>query len=125
MKRLLVALGACPVLTLVALAGAAGTAGDVATYTVQLTGRRRYSGLRRSDGMATAPSSSTVSNEVCVTRSRCPDSRRRRCSTSTRRSVGVAGPIVVDLVPALTSVPYCTTIDPALMAELIPPDGFY
>jgi hypothetical protein len=32
---------------------------------------------------------------------------------------------VVDLVPALTSVPYCTTIDPALMAELIPPDGFY
>ena len=38
----------------------------------------------------------------------------------------MAGPIVVDLVPALSAVPYCVVIDAALMAELITtPQEFY
>ena len=54
MKRLLVALGALSLLALVALVAPPATAGDVATYTVQLTGANEVPGPGDPDGMATA-----------------------------------------------------------------------
>jgi hypothetical protein len=102
-------------------------AGDVASYDVALDGASEVPGPGDPDGSATARLDlGTVSNEVCVSELTISDVTAPTLFHIHRGAVGVAGPIVVDLGPALSAVPYCATIDAALMAELITtPDAFY
>jgi hypothetical protein len=102
-------------------------AGDVASYEVSLDGASEVPGPGDPDGSAMVRLDlGTVSNEVCVNELTITGVDSPTLFHIHRGPVGVAGPIVVDLVPALTSVPYCATIDPALMAELITtPEEFY
>jgi hypothetical protein len=124
MKKILVALSAFAIVSLMALPVGAG---DVASYTVDLDGAQEVPGPGDPDGSATATLQlGTVSNEVCVSELTISGVATPTLFHIHRGPVGVAGPIVVDLVPALSAVPYCATIDPALMAELITtPQEFY
>jgi hypothetical protein len=124
MRKLAVLLG---VVALVTLTAVPVTAGDVASYTVELDGASEVPGPGDPDGSGTVTLQlGTVSNEVCVDELTVSDIATPTLFHIHQGPVGVAGPIVVDLVPALTSVPYCATIDADLMADLITaPEGFY
>jgi hypothetical protein len=68
----------------------------------------------------------TVSNEVCVDELTVQDIGTPTLFHIHEAPVGVAGDIVVNLTPALSAVPFCTTIDASLMEQLITaPEGFY
>lgn len=123
MRKLLVVMGT---VALVALTAIPVGAGDVASYTVDLDGASEVPPADP-DGTGTVTLQlGTVSNEVCVDELTFANIATPTLFHIHEAPVGVNGPIVVDLVPALTSVPYCAVVDAALMAELITaPEGFY
>jgi hypothetical protein len=125
MRRTLLVLGSSALLVGV-LSFPAG-AGDVAHYEVSLDGASEVPGPGDPDGSADVTLDlGTVSNEVCVNELTISGVDTPTLFHIHRGAVGVAGPVVVDLVPALTAVPYCATVDAALMAELITtPEAFY
>jgi hypothetical protein len=123
MRKLLVVLGALAFVTLIA---APVGAGDVASYNVDMNGANEVPGPGDADGTGEAALDlGTVSNEVCVNDLTLDNIDQATAMHIHRGASGVAGPIVVDLTPAIDD-PYCAVIDPALMAELITtPECFY
>jgi hypothetical protein len=124
MRKLLVILAGA---TLTLIVAVPVDAGDVASYTVELDGASEVPGPGDPDGSGTVTLQlGTVSNEVCVSEFTVADIATPTLFHIHQGAAGVAGPVVVDLVPALTSVPYCAVVDAALMAELITnPEGYY
>lgn len=117
MRKLLLTLAAATLFLVVALPSEAG---DVASYTVNLDGAQEVPGPGDEDGTGTVHLQlGTVSNEVCVDELTVANIDTPTLMHIHVGPVGVAGDIVVNLTPALTSLPFCTTIDAALMEQLI------
>jgi hypothetical protein len=122
MKKLFAPVVAATVALLVALPVGAG---DVASYAVSLNGANEVPGPGDPDGVADALLQlGTVSNEVCVDELSWENIDDPTMMHIHSGGPTVAGPIVVDLTDALGD-PFCTTVTPELMAELITNSGCY
>jgi hypothetical protein len=122
MKKLIVPVVAVTAALLLALPVGAG---DVASYSVTLNGANEVPGPGDPDGVADALLQlGTVSNEVCVDELSWENIDEPTMMHIHSGAAGVAGPIVVDLTEALAD-PFCTTVTPELMAELITRSGCY
>jgi len=124
MRKLLVILAAATVALLVAVPVSAG---DVASYDVDMNGANEVPGPGDPDGTGNAVLQlGTVSNEVCVDELTLnnidePTAMHIHSGSSTE-----SGPIVVNLSEALTDTPFCIMVTPELMAELITsPECYY
>jgi hypothetical protein len=127
MKKLWMVLGTLGLIGGFTVLAVPASGGDVGSYTVELDGASEVPGPGDPDGSGTVTLQlGTVSNEVCVDELSVSNIATPTLFHIHQAPVGVAGPIVVDLVPALTTVPFCTVVDASLMQQLITaPEGFY
>ena len=123
MKRLLLA---ATVGVMVLVMAAPVGAGDVATYEVSMDGAQEVPGPGDPDGTADMTVVlGIVSNEVCVN-AFSTTSIEETAAHIHAGAAGVAGPVVVDLTPAIGGTPYCTPVSADLMEELVTrPECYY
>ena len=121
MRKLLVSLTAATIVLIVAVPVGAG---DVASYAVTMNGANEVPGPGDPDGTGRARLRVEPNEGWLCFRVRWDDIGRPKAAHIHRGAAGVAGPIVVDLTPALGD-PYCTVVSAELMAELITNSGCY